>query len=98
MRFIVFCLASLSLVAAHSQTTLPTPRNIQKLVDALRSSHPRLRTSKESVSIPWDAEFFKNVRNVTLSTVAHNSSRLSVDAYPGSVISRVSSTGPPIVK
>jgi hypothetical protein len=37
-------------------------------VNALRSSHPKLRTSGESVSIHWDAEFLKNVLNVTLTT------------------------------
>ena len=42
--------------------------NIQRIVEALRTSHPKLRTLRESVSIVWDAEFFKNVLNVTLST------------------------------
>ena len=45
-----------------------SPENIRKIVDALRTSHPKLRTPREPVSILWDAEFFKNVFNVTLST------------------------------
>ena len=38
------------------------------IVQALRASHPKLRTPGEAISIPWDTEFFKNVFNVTLST------------------------------
>ena len=45
-----------------------TPENIRRIVDALRGSHPKLRTPGEPVSISWDTEFFKNVLNVTLST------------------------------
>ena len=33
--------------------------NIKRIVDALRPSHPKLRTPREPVAIPWDAEFFK---------------------------------------
>lgn len=44
------------------------PKNIGRLVDALRGSHPRLRTPGEPVPILWDKDFFRNVLNVTLST------------------------------
>ena len=44
------------------------PDNIKRIVDALRSSHPKLRTPGEPVPILWEADFFKNVLNVTLST------------------------------
>jgi len=45
-----------------------SPQNIQRIVDALRGSHPKLRTPGDSVAIRWDTEFFKNVLNMTLST------------------------------
>ncbi len=45
-----------------------TPENLKRIVEALRDSHPKLRTPRELVAIPWDVEFFKNVLNVTLST------------------------------
>ena len=32
-----------------------SPENIRKIVDALRTSHPKLRTPREPVSILWDA-------------------------------------------
>jgi predicted nucleotidyltransferase len=44
------------------------PENIKKVVAALRSSHPKLRTTGEPVSFTWDPDFFRNVLNVTLST------------------------------
>ena len=44
------------------------PDNIERMVDALRGSHPKLRTPGEPVPILWDKDFFKNVLNVTLST------------------------------
>ena len=44
------------------------PDNIKRMVDALKSSHPKLRTPGEPVPIRWEADFFKNVLNVTLST------------------------------
>jgi hypothetical protein len=44
------------------------PDNIRRMVDALRSSHPKLRTPGEPVPIRWEADFFNNVLNVTLST------------------------------
>ena len=37
------------------------PENIERIVRALRGIHPRLRTPREPVSIPWDVEFFGNV-------------------------------------
>ena len=42
--------------------------NIENVVRALRTVHPKLRTPHEPISMPWDADFFKNVLNVTLST------------------------------
>ena len=45
-----------------------SPENIRRIVDALRTSHPKLRTPRESVAITWDTEFFKNALNVTLTT------------------------------
>jgi hypothetical protein len=44
------------------------PENIERLVRALRGIHPKLRTPREPVSISWDAEFFRNVFNMTLTT------------------------------
>jgi predicted nucleotidyltransferase len=44
------------------------PENIERLVEALRAIHPKLRTPKEAVPIVWTPDFFKNVLNVTLST------------------------------
>jgi hypothetical protein len=44
------------------------PDNIKRMVDALKDSHPKLRTPGEPVPIRWEADFFKNVLNVTLST------------------------------
>ena len=44
------------------------PNNINRIVNALRGSHPKLRTVGEPVPIQWDGDFFKNVLNVTLST------------------------------
>ena len=45
-----------------------SPENIERIVQALRAIHPKLRTPREPVPILWEAEFFKNVFNVTLST------------------------------
>lgn len=45
-----------------------SPENIERIVEALREIHPKLRTPREAIPISWDAEFFKNVFNVTLST------------------------------
>lgn len=42
--------------------------NIQRIVDGLRASHPKLRTSREAIAFPWDEEFFRNVLNMTLTT------------------------------
>jgi len=44
------------------------PANIERIVQALRAIHPKLRTPQEPVPISWDSEFFKNVLNMTLST------------------------------
>jgi hypothetical protein len=44
------------------------PANIERIVQALRAIHPKLRTPREPVSISWDTEFFKNVFNMTLTT------------------------------
>ena len=45
-----------------------SPENIRRIVEALRASRPRLRAPKEAIAVPWDAEFFRNVLNVTLIT------------------------------
>ena len=42
--------------------------NIERIVEALEESHPKLRTPRDHVPIVWDTEFFRNVLNVTLST------------------------------
>ena len=42
--------------------------NIERIVEALEESHPKLRTPRDPVPIVWDTEFFRNILNVTLST------------------------------
>lgn len=45
-----------------------SPENIEKLVKALSSLHPRLRGVKESVPFQWDSKTLKQGLNFTLVT------------------------------
>jgi predicted nucleotidyltransferase len=45
-----------------------SPENIERIIEALRTVHPQLRTASQPVPIQWAPDFFRNVLNVTLST------------------------------